>query len=66
MVHLTAGGQWSRFSLASRELDALALVPGTTSLLDVGSVATATPASNARIWSYGTFGPPPATGKAEH
>jgi hypothetical protein len=55
-VHLTAGGQWSRASIASRTLDALALLPGTTSLWAVGSVATATPASNARIWAYGTAG----------
>lgn len=54
-VHLTAGGQWSRSSIASRTLDALALVPGTTSLWAVGSVATATPASNARIWANGAL-----------
>lgn len=56
VLHYSASGQWSRTALTSGSLGPLALVPGTTSLFGVGSVSTATPAANARIWAYGQAG----------
>jgi hypothetical protein len=56
VLHYSASGQWSRIGLTSGSMGPIALVPGTRSLWGVGSVATATPASNARIWEYGHAG----------
>jgi hypothetical protein len=56
VLHYSASGQWSRMSLASGAMGPIALVPGTTTLWGAGSVPTATPASNARIWEYGQGG----------
>jgi hypothetical protein len=51
VFHYTASGQWSRTTLSSGSMGPLALVPGTTSVWGVGSVPTATPALDARIWA---------------
>jgi hypothetical protein len=51
VLHYSAADTWSRATLTG-SMGALALVPGTTSLWGVGSVATPTPASNARVWAY--------------
>lgn len=56
VLHYSATGQWSRIGLTSGSMGPIALVPGTRSLWGVGSVATATPASNARIWESGQAG----------
>jgi hypothetical protein len=56
VLHYSAASQWSRTTLTTGSMGPLALVPGTTSLWGVGSVPTATPASNARIWAYGQTG----------
>jgi hypothetical protein len=56
VLHYSAAGQWSRTALSTGSMGPLALVPGTTSLWGVGSVLTATPASNARVWAYGQAG----------
>ncbi len=56
VLRYPASGQWSRTALTSGSLGPLALVPGTTSLFGVGSVSTATPAANARIWAYSQAG----------
>jgi hypothetical protein len=56
VLHYSAAGTWSRTLLSTGSMGPLALVPGTTSLWGVGSVPTATPASNARVWAYGQAG----------
>jgi hypothetical protein len=56
VLHYSSAGQWSRTALSTGSMGPLALVPGTTSLWGVGSVPTATPASNARVWAYGQTG----------
>lgn len=56
VLHYSAAGQWSRIGLTSGSMGPIALIPGTRSVWGVGSVATATPASNARIWEYGRAG----------
>jgi hypothetical protein len=56
VLHYSAAGKWSRTTLTTGGIGPLALVPGTTSLWGVGSVGTATPASNARVWAYGPTG----------
>jgi hypothetical protein len=56
VLHYSAAGTWSRTTLTTGSMGPLALVPGTTSLWGVGSVPTATPASNARVWAYDKTG----------
>jgi hypothetical protein len=56
VLHYSANGQWSRMTLTSGSMGPIALVPGSRSLWGVGSVPTATPASNAGIWQYGRAG----------
>jgi hypothetical protein len=56
VLHYSAAGKWTRTVLTTGSMGPLALVPGTTSLWGVGSVRTATPASNARVWAYGQTG----------
>jgi hypothetical protein len=56
VLHYSAAGTWTRTALGTGSMGPLALVPGTTSLWGVGSVRTATPASNARVWAYGQTG----------
>lgn len=58
VLHYSAGGQWSRAKLTTGNMDGMAGAPGSTTLWGVGSVATATPASNARVWSYTPAGQP--------
>lgn len=55
VLHYSASGRWSRITLTSGGMAAIALVPGTTSLWGVGSGPAGT-GSNARIWAYGTAG----------
>jgi hypothetical protein len=55
VVHRTASGRWSRTAIGTFLFD-LALVPGTTSLWGVGSVATRGTGGDAVIWAYGKAG----------